>query len=85
MGWGKIVFLFQAAITLLISLIFFSQVVYLDKIGIAELNIDLSSTNPIEGPQITTIDIKDRYEKAGYILFIVSVIELILIAFVLHG
>jgi hypothetical protein len=86
MGWGKIVFIFQAIITLLMSLVFFSQVISLDSAGIKELNVEVSdSLLSFQNPIITTINIKDRYETAAYILFIISVIELILIAFVLHG
>ena len=81
MNWGKFVLLFQAIITLIFGIVFFLQVVSLNNANITELNIQVA--NSIVSPDnadVVIIDIKDRYENAGYILLIVAIIEIVIIS-----
>jgi hypothetical protein len=81
MRWGKFVLVFQAIITLFFSMVFFVQVVSLDREGIMELNIEVSdSITQSEDSGTIQIDIKDRYKKGGYVLFMVAIIELVIIS-----
>lgn len=81
--WGKIVLLFQAVITLLIGIVFFMQITGLDKQGIQEFKIMISQGLE-EGSPIKTeqyfINISDRFRVAGYVLLIVSLVEILIVS-----
>jgi len=83
MTWGKIVLLFQAVVTLLIGIIFFLQVTGLDQQGIQEFKIMIKegpqNGNPAETEQYF-INVSDRFRIAGYILLIVSLIEILIVS-----
>jgi hypothetical protein len=79
MRWGKFVLLFQAVATLIIGMVFFTQVVALDAARISELKVQVSEGNAAEGVSPEYIDIKQRYSAASYILLFVSLMELIII------
>ncbi len=81
MRWGKFVLLFQAIITLVFGMVFFMQVVSLNNSNIAEL--DISVTDSIfsqDSSEGETIDIKGRYENAGYVLLVIAIMELVIIS-----
>ncbi|MCK5449331.1 hypothetical protein KAI32_00530 [Candidatus Pacearchaeota archaeon] len=81
MKWGKIVLIFQAIITLLISLAFFSQTLSLDIAKISELRIEMNQNNAFldnNAPRVM-VDIKQRYTLAAYTLLIIGIFELLII------
>ena len=82
MRWGKIVLAFQAIITILISISFFTQILSLDNAKIAELNIEMSRGPLFWNATTPTIiiDIKQRYTLAAYIHLIVGTFELLIIS-----
>jgi len=77
MRWGKIVLLFQAVITLILGIVFFAQVLTIDISEITDLKASIS--NPSEETSPETMNIKERYASAAYILLFVSLMELIII------
>jgi len=78
MRWTKTVLLFQAVVTLLFGLIFFTQVMSLDTIN--ESTLDENTILPFADDKTSaTIDIKQRYHAAAYILMFISLIELVII------
>ena len=77
MKWGKIVLIFQAVVTLVLGIIFFSQVLALDISKVSEFQV--SAQNPSEAESAEPVDIKQRYASAAYILLFVSLMELIII------
>jgi len=79
MRWGKLVLLFQAAVTLIIGIVFFAEVLALDLAKISELNIEISPGNTSAGEAPEFIDLKQRYSAASYILIFVSLMELIIV------
>ena len=80
-GWTKTVLIFQAVVTLIIGMTFFSQVVTLDEASIDKLNIEITSPNLFDDESETIfVDLKKRYTKASYILIIVALIEFILLS-----
>ena len=86
MKWTKVVLLFQAAVTLIIGMVFFYQVIELDKDKISEFNVEISNTDIFDSnPQNVIIDIKKRYTGAAYILGFVSILEMILIGRAVSG
>ncbi|MBT3398095.1 hypothetical protein HOA55_04375 [archaeon] len=82
MRWGKIVLLFQAIVTLVIGLIFFAQVMTLDQAKIEELKVEIAQGDIFfeEGAEPEFIDVKARFQMAGYVLLIISLIEIVLIS-----
>ena len=71
---------FQAAVTLILGMVFLGQVVSLNIAKISELKIDVE-TNPLQGDSsVESIDLKQRYSAASYILLFVSLIELVIIS-----
>ncbi len=82
MRWGKLVLIFQAIVTLFISVAFFSQILYLDNAKIAELRIEICQGPLLWNTTAPTvmIDIKQRYTLAAYTLLIVGVFELLVIS-----
>ncbi|MCK4649625.1 hypothetical protein KAT36_00170 [Candidatus Pacearchaeota archaeon] len=81
MKWGKIVLLFQAIVTLIIGIVFFSQLTVIGASDIADLKTEFESENSFTGDIPPTItNIKNRYTVAAYTLFVIGLIELILIS-----
>jgi hypothetical protein len=82
MRWGKVVLFFQAAVTLIIGMVFFSQLLTIDNHETEQLKLELSEgyniQEDITPPTISGI--KQRYTVAAYVLLIVAIIELILIS-----
>ncbi len=85
MRWGKFVLLFQAVLTLVIGIVFVLQMIQIEKYK-TEKYEELSSLNLpdnidiMQFPQFQNLsDLTERFNKAGYILFVVGSIELILI------
>ena len=81
MRWIKIVLLFQAVVTLMIGIVFFSQLVVIEQAEVNNIKAELTSgenfTNTLPP---TIIDIKQRFTVAAYVLFVISIIELLLIS-----
>jgi hypothetical protein len=84
MTWGKIVLLFQAVVTLLLGIVFFLQLTQLENSGIGDLDEIISeaenSENQNQQVENKVINIAQRFETAGYVLLIVSLIEIIIIS-----
>jgi len=81
--WGKVVLVFQAVVTLLIGVIFFLQVTELDQHGIQDLKIMIQEETIQNGEGVTEkdfINVSQRFEIAGYILLVVSLIEFLIIS-----
>lgn len=82
MRWVKFVLFFQAVITLIIGMVFFSQLLSVDQVKIDELKIEMSKgaiiwegdTSPI------VVDLKQRYTVAAWVLLIISIMEIIIIS-----
>lgn len=75
------VLLFQAIITLIIGIAFFSQLTVIKNTDMADLTAELTSgSNFSEELPPTILDIKQRYTVAAYALFVISMIELLLIS-----
>jgi hypothetical protein len=78
MNWGKIILVFQAGATLLIAIVLVSQVFVLEEADVPDLEgVNLSEKVFSFSNDLSLM--KYRFEKAGYILTIVSLIELIII------
>lgn len=71
MRWGKIVLLFQAITTLIIGIIFLSQLFLIGTSEVVDLN------NPQERSEVTAI--QSNFILASYMLFIVSLAEIIIV------
>ena len=83
MTWGKIVLLFQAIITLLIGIVFFLQVTGLDKQGIQEFKVMINKETIQDGQYESEeyfINVGQRFKVAGYILLIISLIEILIVS-----
>lgn len=78
----KIVLLFQAIVTLIIGLVFFSQVIKIDQHKLEELRIEIMKGDVLwqDQAQPVLIDLKKRYSVAAWVLMVVSLIEIILIS-----
>jgi len=79
MKWTKIILIFQAVITLILGVVFLSQVLALNVAKVSELRVQVSEGSLSEGETIEYIDIKQRYASAAYILLFISIIELVII------
>lgn len=82
MRWGKIVLLFQAVVTLIIGMVFFSQFLAIDQAKMEELKVEMSKGYIIwdDDAPPTMVDLKQRYSIAAYVLLIISVFEILLIS-----
>jgi len=81
MRWGKIILLLQAFVTLVLGILFFSQVLTIDaeKIIQAEISINTSDTTTQQQTDEGISETKAKYSTASYILLFISLIELIII------
>lgn len=79
MRWGKILLVFQAIITLILGIVFLSQVFSLSASHISKLQIGVVPHNS-KNNAIQFFDIKQRYYNASYILLVVSLMELIILS-----
>lgn len=80
MRWIKIILLFQAIVTLILGIVFFSQLTRIGATDISEIASQLSTSKPTEEIVAGTLeDIRLRYTVASYILLIVGLSESILI------
>jgi hypothetical protein len=79
MRWTKTVLLFQAVVTLILGMAFFSQVLTLDAAKISELRIQIQNPDSSDESSPEYIDIKKRYASAAYILLFISLMELVII------
>ena len=77
MTWGKMVLLFQAVITLLLGIVFFLQLTQLDRHGVQELKVMFQEVAD-SGDETAKeyINLSQRYEVAGYVLLVVSIVEI---------
>ena len=82
MRWGKIVLLFQAIVTLIIGMIFFSQFLAIDQAKIEELKVEMNKGYIIWDDDVppVMVDLKQRYSIAAYVLLIISLFEILLIS-----
>lgn len=82
MKWGKIILFFQATVTLVIGVIFLTQLLVLEKVEIEELKYEIGKGHFFgeEGAPPIFQEIKTRYTIAGYSLLIISIIEIIIIS-----
>jgi len=77
MKWGKVVLIFQAIITLILGIVFLSQVMTIDAHETAQAE---NTTNPLQNSLLIELsEIRMRYSAAAYILLFVSLIELLII------
>jgi hypothetical protein len=80
MRWAKILLLFQAIITLIIGMAFFSQLTIIGASDLSDITTQLSSTQPTEQNVSETLDIlRAKYTVASYALLIIGLIEVIII------
>lgn len=80
MKWGKILLLFQAIITLVIGVAFFSQLTVIGASDVSDVITELITSNPTEESVSNTLDnLRDRYTVAAYLLLVIGLIEVILI------
>jgi len=80
MRWGKIILLFQAIVTLIIGIAFFSQLTIIGAADVSELTEELmSGKNLSQDPSETLNDIRQRFTIASYLLLIIGLTEIILI------
>jgi len=79
MKWTKIILIFQAVITLILGVLFLSQVLALDIAKVSELRIQVSEGNLSDGETLGYIDMKQRYASAAYVLLFISIMELVII------
>jgi large-conductance mechanosensitive channel len=80
MRWGKILLLFQAAVTLVIGVAFFSQLTIIGASDISDLITELVTSNPAESDVSATLNnLRARYTVASYMLLVVGLIEVIII------
>jgi len=82
MRWGKLVLLFQAIITLLIGMVFMSQLFTISEVEVNDIKVDLNSGEDVFNEQTNPVvsDLKQRYTIAAYVLLIISIIELLIIS-----
>ncbi|MEA3248247.1 MAG: hypothetical protein U9Q73_00920 [Nanoarchaeota archaeon] len=82
MKWVKVILFFQAIVTLLISIAFFTQILSLDEAKISELKIEISQGHLFwddDAPKVM-VDIKQRYVLAAYALLVIGIFELLIIS-----
>jgi len=82
MELGRFVLLFQAIVTLVLSVVFFTQILSIDSTKINELTVEISQGHLFgdnDAPKVM-VDIKNRYFIAAYTLLIVAIIEILLLS-----
>ncbi len=80
MRWGKILLLFQAVVTLIIGIAFFSQLTSTGISDISELRTSFMSGKNTTGNSLETItNIKNKFTIASYLLLMIGLIEIIII------
>lgn len=80
MRWAKIILLFQAIITLIIGIAFFSQLTKIGGTEIPNLVDQITEEQPsVEEVSNRIEDLRTRYTVASYILLVVGLAEAILI------
>lgn len=79
MRWGKIVLLFQAIITLVFGMIFFSQLTVIGPLNISEITKEIINSPEEIVSSVTLDNIRARYTVASYMLLVIGLIEVILI------
>jgi len=79
MKWGKFILLFQAIITLILGIIFFSQILNINIQKITQSEITIDTLNISSQQTIGLPELQKQYSTASYILLFVSLIELIII------
>jgi hypothetical protein len=80
MRWGKILLIFQAVVTLIIGIAFFSQLTVIGASEISDLKIELmSGEKSTEDPSSAINNIRTRFTVASYTLFVIGLVELIII------
>ena len=79
MRWGKIVLLFQAVITLVIGIAFFSQLTIIGASDVSKIIKEVTTEKQTDGIPNSINNIKTRFTIASYTLFIIGLIEIIII------
>jgi hypothetical protein len=80
MRWAKTVLLFQAIVTLIIGIAFFTQLTKIGATEVSDLTSKLSNPNSTEEQVENTLErLRTRYTFASYILLIIGLSEAILI------
>jgi len=79
MRWGKIVLLFQAVITLIIGIAFFSQLTIIGASDVSEIVKEVTTEKQTGEIPDAINDIKTRFTIASYVLFMIGLIEIIII------
>jgi len=80
MRWAKIILLFQAIVTLILGMVFFSQLTIIGASDLSEITAKLSTTSPTQEDVSTTLDnLRVRYTVASYALLVIGLVEVILI------
>jgi hypothetical protein len=80
MRWAKIILLFQAVITLILGMVFFSQLTIIGTSDVAGIAEHLSGTHSTQEDISSTLeDLRIRYTVASYALLIIGPVEVILI------
>ncbi len=80
MRWGKIILLFQAIITLIVGIAFFSQLTTIGASDVSQLKEDfISGKNLVEDPTQAIDNIRNRFTVASYILLVIGLVEVIII------
>jgi len=80
MRWAKIVLLFQAIITFIVGVAFFSQLTIIGASDVHEITSTLSSSEPTEEAVSSKLDgLRARYTVASYALLVIGLVEVIII------
>lgn len=80
MRWGKIVLFVQAVATLIIGIVFLSQVLVINTSGALDQMTSPVEELPTSNTQEILLDLKQRYATATYILVVVGIIEILIIS-----
>ena len=80
MRWTKVVLLFQAVVTLIIGIVFFSQLTIIGTSDLNDLREEVLSEDSFDTSSPPTLDqLRKRYTIAAYLLFVVSLAEIMII------
>lgn len=80
MRWAKIVLLFQAVVTLLIGVAFFSQLTSIGTSGISDIKEELTNPQATADDAVAKLDgIRARYTLAAYALLVIGLVEVMII------
>ena len=78
MGLGKVVLIFQAVITVILGIVFLTQI---SALNTQSDQTELNLSNPDDMPKIFGLDdLKTKFVTAGYVLLIVAIIEFVIIS-----